>query len=317
MSKTFFNQDASCFVVTTTKGFSVYNANTLKSRFARHIGGCPSLVEPLFRTNILALVGGNERFPPNKVQIWNDHENKVIAELEFGQPVTGVKLRRDKICVSTEDRIYIYAFNTLQLLHTFDTAKNSYGLLVINHQEPLMIASLGKEVGSLHIEVHDPKIGVRVHSVSAHHGPLRGIVLSNDGTKIATCSTKGTIVRVFDASNGVLLHELRRGIDQVDITSMAFSSNAKLLAVVSSKGTVHVYDLDAPGASGYLARGERSNAKYYLPPGDYTCAFSSDATRNQFAPEPLIVIGTNNTWYSLNYDGLDITKEIDGSFITD
>ena len=56
------------------------------------------IVEMLYRTNIIALVGGGDspKYPPNKVMLWDDSQMKCIGELNFKQEVRGVRLRKDK-----------------------------------------------------------------------------------------------------------------------------------------------------------------------------------------------------------------------------
>lgn len=52
----------------------------------------------MFRTNILALVGGGSKpkFPTNKVFLWDDLSFKCIGELSFKSSVRAVKMTKDK-----------------------------------------------------------------------------------------------------------------------------------------------------------------------------------------------------------------------------
>lgn len=60
---------------------------------------------------------------------------------------------------------------------------------------------------------------------------------------LASASSKGTLIRIFNTVDGQLLQEVRRGADRAEIYSLAFSSKAQWLAVSSDKGTVHVFSL--------------------------------------------------------------------------
>ena len=83
----------------------------------------------LFRCNILALVGGgrNPRYPPNKVMIWDDHQNRCIGELSFRSEVRAVRLRRDRVVVVLDYKIYVYNFADLKLVDHIETTHNPKG----------------------------------------------------------------------------------------------------------------------------------------------------------------------------------------------
>ncbi|KAJ9187747.1 hypothetical protein P3X46_003169 [Hevea brasiliensis] len=249
-----FNQDFGCFSTGTDHGFRIYNCDPFREIFRRDFergGGGIGVVEMLFRCNILALVGGgsNPQYPPNKVMIWDDHQSRCIGELSFRSEVRSVKLRRDRIIVVLEQKIFVYNFADLKLLHQIETIANSKGLCAVSHGAgTLVLVCPGLQKGQIRVEHYASK---RTKFIMAHDSRIACFALTQDGQLLATASTKGTLVRIFNTADGTLLQEVRRGADRAEIYSLAFSSTAQWLAVSSDKGTVHVFSLKInPGSPG-------------------------------------------------------------------
>lgn len=280
----FFNQDSDCFVICTQQGFVIYNTDPLDERFRRDFGrdimrsdgsrfnGIPTtiigkpflLVELLYKSNILAFVTADT---PTKAKIWDDRQGKIIAELEFMTAIRKIRLRRDRIYVALDTKILIYTFVDLKLLSQINTSSNLRGLLEVAGEGDIILACPGLETGSLHLDVNGS-----IRTVRAHQSELQQLVLSQDGSLIATASEKGTIVRIFNVYTGDVIRELRRGIFKGEITSICFDQRKTYLVLSSEhNGTIHVYNLE-----NNATQLQRSDIKHTLPIGKYICRFVSD-----------------------------------------
>ncbi|XP_078436530.1 autophagy-related protein 18c-like isoform X2 [Wolffia australiana] len=239
-----WNQDYGCIAAGTSRGFRIYNCDPFKETFRRDLkSGGFIIVEMLFRCNILALVGSgaNPQYPSNKVMIWDDHQSRTIGEFAFRSDVRGVRLRRDCIVVVLEHRIYVYNFTDLKLLHQIETLANPKGLCVLSHHaNTSVLACPGLHRGQVRIE----HFGLKVTKfINSHDSNVSCMTLTVDGLLLATASTKGTLIRIFNTMDGSQLQEVRRGADRAEIYGIALSPNLQWLGVSSDKGTVHVFSL--------------------------------------------------------------------------
>ena len=71
------------------------------------------------------------------------------------------------------------------------------------------------------------------------------MAFNNDGVLIATASEKGTLIRIFEVSNGQFLHEVRRGTDYAIITNLCFDDTSYILSCNSNHATIHLFSLNS------------------------------------------------------------------------
>ena len=153
-----------------------------------------------------------------------------------------------------KNRVFVYSVTNevgVERLMVFDTYDNEHGAVNLSYTKAGVaaisghsLAFPGKQKG--HVQVVDIGDGKRLSTIiPAHNHAVCALALDPTGERIASASDKGTLIRVYDIDSGRKLHELRRGADQAEIYSIAFSirDGGSRLAVSSDKGTIHIFTL--------------------------------------------------------------------------
>ncbi|XP_036195740.1 WD repeat domain phosphoinositide-interacting protein 1 isoform X4 [Myotis myotis] len=134
----------------------------------------------------------------------------------------------------------------MKLLKTIlDVPANPTGLcaLSINHSNSYVAYPGSLTTGE--IVLYDGHSLKTVCTIAAHEGTLAAITFNASGSKLASASEKGTVIRVFSVPEGQKLYEFRRGMKRyVTISSLAFSMDSQFLCASSNTETVHIFKLE-------------------------------------------------------------------------
>ena len=247
-----FNQDSSCFSIGIENGFMVYGTYPIKNQYERKMDGGIKQAEMLYRTNLLALIGGGDipKFNPKKLVLWDDYQNKMVSEIKFFSNLKNIKLKKDKIFAICDKTIYVFDFKTLENLEIINTKENPKGLFGINNDEnSTIIAYLEKNDKENKENINKNYITVKNYTkgnslkIFAQEDTISYIALNNDGSLLATSNEKGTLIKLHSCINGNLLAQFYRGKDKAEINYICFDKLSNFLAVTSDRGTIHIWSL--------------------------------------------------------------------------
>ena len=203
----------------------------------------------LNKTNILALVGGGKypKFSKNKITIFDSHQDLIISQIRFNSNITRVKLRRDSIIGFIDNKIYILNINSLETIDIIKIDKTKSPIYSISYFSNKLVISFPQynNIGKLQIEKYfiTSKNSKKEDTIikTAHESKIIFISNSSDGTLIATGSEKGQYIRIFNAENGDLLADLKKG--KKPITWISFEKNNHFIGYSSNLGKAYIYDI--------------------------------------------------------------------------
>lgn len=100
----------------------------------------------------------------------------------------------------------MYDFFNYKLIHQIETQENPEGVCEISQTaEPMVLVCLGLQRGFVRVEQYATK---QCKHVMAHNSSVAFVALMHDGRLMATASSKGTLIRMFSTTDGLLLREV-------------------------------------------------------------------------------------------------------------
>jgi autophagy-related protein 18 len=140
--------------------------------------------------------------------------------------------------------LHIYSTQEMKSLHTLNIGNVQIGKIILSpccDKNNFICYSISCDEGV--VKIYDLNYLTYKTSITAHKSPISKMAINTRGDLLATCSNKGTIIRIFSLPKGEKLFTFKRGISNALIYCMNFSSDSEKIIMSSDTGTIHVFDL--------------------------------------------------------------------------
>lgn len=191
--------------------------------------------------------------------------NKIVtSRSDVKIPIRDVFATDEVIILIHDRKISGIGRKTYNTLFEINTCLNMNGVSLISTQNNILqIFTLGQRCGE--VLIASPSKNDQ-DTIKSHNHEIRCIATDSNMRYLATTSVNGTIINVYDLMTLERIFRFRRGKPSATIYSLAISDDLKWLACCSSRGTLHMWILDAtqnPYEPSPLAK-KASNGVTYL-----------------------------------------------------
>jgi WD40 repeat protein len=193
-------------------------------------------------------IPGQASFSDRDICIYDWAGDKPMKNLQFPAPVRKIVADGAVFVLVFEAEINAYTVNPFNPIYTFECPHNPAApCTIVERSGERLLAWTGRSLGSLKIITAGHSEHRAVEFEVADH-PLVMVRFNPNGETVATASERGTLIRVFSTRTGEPITEFRRGSFHATISSISFSPRSDLVAVLSDKGTVHVFEFPSSTA---------------------------------------------------------------------
>jgi WD40 repeat protein len=240
----------------TSNGFLIFE--TKEQRFSpftpwtlaknSFIGGCSVVCCNSNKMVITAGLGETDQEnSPRLSKIYkvdNLNDTLEIARFSFEIPILKIHVVDKFLIFVLEIEIHIYDVTNLSFVTKITTSLNPKGVFGFSSSNILAFPKLKVGKSMACIALYDLNIRQEKREILTSHTALECIQFNLDGSLISTAPEDGVLIKVYSVLDGAEKYVFRRAtLNSAQICSMIFDRSSSLLAVATSKGTVHIFDL--------------------------------------------------------------------------
>ena len=287
----------------TFSGFRIYSVHPFQLLYKNDVGPI-SIIEMLYKTNIVVLVGFTEytNFSPRRITIWTTLKNTVLCiSNDFTSKIITAKINKQRMIIGEKNSLHVYETTSMNFLYSYQISDITLGNLILSRNSEKnnwFCYSTYKDEGMVNVYDAMNQKGIKVQ-IKAHKSPILKMTLNYEGDRLATCSCKGTIIRVFSLPKGDKLCTFKRGVSPAFIFCLNFSRNSEKLIATCDTGFLHIFDIkeemenleknkEPKGLVKVIGRGI-SSALSTLVPKEYEDSFGTQGAAIMFYNENLKV----------------------------
>jgi len=240
-----FNQDCTSLAIGTRTGYKLFSLNSVDKLDLIYESPCRdvTIVERLFSSSLIALVSQSS---PRRLRVCHFKKGTEICQYSYSNTILAVKLNRARLVVCLEESLYIHNIRDMKVLHTIrETPPNPRGLCALSINSDSCYLAYPGSTTSGEVQLFDAFNLQAKLMIPAHDSPLAAICFNPSGSRIGTASERGTVIRIFNVTDGSRLIEFRRGVKRcAHVYSLSFSQDSLYLALSSNTETVHIFKVE-------------------------------------------------------------------------
>ncbi|KAK2962325.1 putative WD repeat domain phosphoinositide-interacting protein 2 [Blattamonas nauphoetae] len=262
-----FNQTNNCLAVGTKHGYSLWRTSPFEhcdSSFKNH----PiAIAEMFYSTSLLAFVCDSQDADHNRtvLYMYNTKIDQIICLLRFAEEIQTVRFNQQYLVIMLKSNIVVYTLDRIEAVCTLDIYFNQFGRqsveqyppqtgrLAVCTQRNMLAYPCDLTTGNICVvtlrdtNTSEPQDSGDSYGsfkiIEAHDHQVAALAFTNDGSWLATASSRGTTIRIWDTHSRERIMEMKRSKigKTATVHSLCFSEDGTLLVVSSTSKTIHIF----------------------------------------------------------------------------